>query len=271
MATDEDSKLHPTSVYGISKQTQEQMFMAVGRALDIPTVALRYQNVYGPGQSLQNPYTGILSIFSTRMRNGAPIAIFEDGKESRDFVYIGDVVEATRLAMEKDAADFEVFNVGSGVKTDVLIVAHTLRSALGCGGPIEVSGKFRIGDIRDNFADIAKIRNRLGFIPKTSFIEGISRFADWVKTQSVPRGSFSAKRRRDAASRAVSVSELAGKRILFIGIGFYDYEASIVARLRQCGAIVQAFFDRPAALRNSMLANSIAARDYRYRPFDPAA
>lgn len=188
--TDEDSKLHPSSVYGISKQSQEQLFMTVGQSLRIPAVALRYQNVFGPGQSLLNPYTGILSVFSTRIRNCAPIYIFEDGKEGRDFVFIDDVIEATRLAIEKDAADFEVFNVGSGVRTDVLTVAHLLRSALGGNCAIEVTGKFRVGDIRDNFADISKIRSRLGFVPKIEFADGIRRFADWVTTQDVPKDRF---------------------------------------------------------------------------------
>ncbi len=188
--TDEDSKLHPSSVYGISKHSQEQLFMTMGRSLGIPAVALRYQNVYGPGQSLQNPYTGILSIFSTRIRNCAPISIFEDGKEGRDFVFIDDAIEATRLAIANDAANFEVFNVGSGVRTDVLSVAHLLRSALGGNCAIEVSGKFRVGDIRDNFADISKIRSRLGFVPKMEFAAGIRRFADWVRTQGVPKDRF---------------------------------------------------------------------------------
>ena len=190
VATDEDSKLHATSVYGISKQTQEQMFMTVGRALGIPAVALRYQNVYGPGQSLRNPYTGILSIFSTRLRNGLPVSIFEDGKETRDFVFIDDVVEATRSAIEQEAANFEVFNVGSGVQTDVLTVAHSLRDALARTGDIEVSGNFRIGDIRHNFADVSKIAAHVGFRPRIHFAEGIRRFAAWVSSQPVPTDLF---------------------------------------------------------------------------------
>lgn len=190
LPTDEDSKLHPSSVYGISKLGQEQLFMTVGQSLGIPAVALRYQNVYGPGQSLLNPYTGILSIFSTRIRNAVPIAIFEDGKESRDFVYIDDVVEATRLAIESDAANFEVFNVGSGVRIDVLTVAHLLRAALGGDCPIEISGKFRAGDIRHNFADISKVKARLGYVPQVEFAAGIGRFADWVMTQNVPTDRF---------------------------------------------------------------------------------
>lgn len=190
LPTDEDSKLQPTSVYGVSKQSQEQLFMTAGRSISLPAVALRYQNVYGPGQSLLNPYTGILSIFSTRIRRHAPISIFEDGKESRDMVYIDDAVEATRLAIEKDEANFELLNVGSGKRTDVLTVAHALRSALGGDCPIEISGRFRVGDIRDHFADISKIQGRLGFEPKIEFNSGVRRFAEWVRTQPVPVDRF---------------------------------------------------------------------------------
>jgi len=123
VATTEDSKIHPTSIYGFTKQAQEEMSMIAGKSFNIPVVALRYQNVYGPGQSLSNPYTGILSIFSTRIKNGNEIAVFEDGKESRDFVYIDDVVDATILGLEKKEANFESFNIGTGVRTDVLTVA----------------------------------------------------------------------------------------------------------------------------------------------------
>ncbi|HJU45692.1 MAG TPA: NAD-dependent epimerase/dehydratase family protein, partial [Chitinophagaceae bacterium] len=115
VATDEESKIHPTSVYGITKQVQEQMVMTVCPAIGIDPVAFRYQNVYGPGQSLKNPYTGILSIFSNLIKNRQPINIFEDGNESRDFVFIDDVVDATVAGIEKDAAVNTVFNVGTGV------------------------------------------------------------------------------------------------------------------------------------------------------------
>jgi len=190
LPTDEASKLHPSSVYGISKHCQEQLFMTVGSSLGIPAVALRYQNVYGPGQSLVNPYTGILAIFSTRIRNGASISIFEDGRESRDFLYIDDAVEATRLAIESDAANHQVFNVGTGIRTDVLTVAQLLRSALHGDSPIEVGGNFRLGDIRDNFADISRIRSFLGFEPKIPFEQGVRRFCDWVTAQPLAADKF---------------------------------------------------------------------------------
>lgn len=185
MPTDEESKIHPSSIYGITKQVQEQMFMVMGKSLGIPAVAFRYQNVYGAGQSLSNPYTGILSIFSTRIKNDNDITIFEDGLESRDFVYVDDVVEATILGIEKDEANGQVFNVGLGVGIDVLTVANTLVKAYNSNSKITLSGNYRIGDIRHNYADLTKIKERLGFEPKVNFVEGIQRFTAWVNQQQV--------------------------------------------------------------------------------------
>jgi|TARA_B110000003_G_C16651264_1_gene534203 dTDP-L-rhamnose 4-epimerase len=189
-ATDENSKIHPSSIYGITKHQQEQMVLLMGKALKIPVVALRYQNVYGPGQSLSNPYTGILSIFSTRLLNGNDIDIYEDGLESRDFVYIDDVVSATILALEKEVADHQVFNVGSGVPTTVSKVANTLKSLYDSDVNISVSGKYRLGDIRHNYADLSKIENVLGFIPKFDFVTGLTFFVNWVKTQEVVEDNY---------------------------------------------------------------------------------
>ncbi len=183
LATDEESKIHPSSVYGITKQVQEQMFMLMGKSLGIASVAFRYQNVYGAGQSLSNPYTGILSIFSTRIKNGNDINIFEDGKESRDFVYVDDVVDATILGIEKEEANGEVFNVGLGEAIDVLTVANTLIETYGSSSKVEISGNYRLGDIRDNYADLNKIKNKLGFTPKVFFEEGIKKFTQWVEKQ----------------------------------------------------------------------------------------
>jgi dTDP-L-rhamnose 4-epimerase len=180
-ATDEDSKIHPSSVYGITKQVQEQLVMTVCPLLGIEPVALRYQNVYGPGQSLVNPYTGILSIFSNLIMNGKPINIFEDGLESRDFVFIDDVVRATVLAISHPGAGHGIFNVGSGVPTDVNTVASMLMECFGREVPMTVSGNFRLGDIRHNVADLDRIKQRLGYEPKVSFAEGIGRFVAWAK------------------------------------------------------------------------------------------
>jgi dTDP-L-rhamnose 4-epimerase len=190
VGTDEESKIHPSSVYGITKQNQEQMIMTVCPTLGIAPVAFRYQNVFGPGQSLKNPYTGILSIFSTQIKNGNGINIFEDGKETRDFVYIDDVVDATILGIEKDAADGEVFNVGTGVATDVISVATNLIKNYGVDVPLTISGNYRLGDIRHNYADLTKIISKLGFEPKYSFEAGLKEFTNWVNTQEVEKDNY---------------------------------------------------------------------------------
>ena len=190
MATTEDSKIHPTSIYGFTKQAQEEMSMIAGKALNIPVVAFRYQNVYGPGQSLSNPYTGILSIFSTRIKNSNEISIFEDGKESRDFVYIDDVIDATILGLEKEEANYESFNVGTGKRTDVLEVANTLKEKYNSNVEVKITGNYRLGDIRDNYADNSKIEKILGYKAKVSFKEGIFNFIDWVNTQSIQKDNY---------------------------------------------------------------------------------
>lgn len=190
IATTEDSAIHPSSVYGISKQVQGQLVHLVCKSIGVESVSFRYQNVYGPGQSLTNPYTGILSIFSTRIKNGNGINIFEDGKETRDFVYIEDVVDATILGMEVPEANGHVFNVGTGIATDVLTVANTLCEKYGINVPITVSGNYRLGDIRHNFADITAARQILGFEPKWSFSDGIEQFTNWVNQQEVNEDNY---------------------------------------------------------------------------------
>lgn len=190
LATTEDSKIHPTSVYGITKQNQEQLVHTVCRSLAIKSVAFRYQNVYGPGQSLSNPYTGILSIFSTLIRNNKGINIFEDGKESRDFVYIDDVVDATIAGLVNKTTDCETYNVGSGKPISVIEVANILKSYYKSNVPISVSGNYRLGDIRHNYADLTKIKSDLLYKPKYSFSEGIQKFCDWVITQEISVSSY---------------------------------------------------------------------------------
>jgi dTDP-L-rhamnose 4-epimerase len=190
VATDEESKIHPSSVYGITKQNQEQMIMTVCPTIGINPVAFRYQNVYGPGQSLSNPYTGILSIFSTLIKNGKDINVFEDGLESRDFVFIDDVVEATILGLEKSEANGQVFNVGTGEPTNVITVANELIRNYGTKTKIIISSNYRLGDIRHNFADLYKIKTMLGFEPKYNFVSGIKKFTDWVSTQEVTESKF---------------------------------------------------------------------------------
>lgn len=190
LPTDESSKIHPSSVYGITKQNQEQMIMTVCPTLGIAPVAFRYQNVYGPGQSLFNPYTGILSIFSTRIRNNNGINIFEDGLESRDFVFIDDVVKATILGISKDEANGEVFNVGTGEPTDVLTVARSLIAAYNIDVPVTVTGSYRLGDIRHNYADLTKIRRMLGFEPSWYFKDGVKKFVEWVLQQDIMEDKY---------------------------------------------------------------------------------
>lgn len=192
VATTEDSMIHPTSVYGITKQVQGQLVHLVCQSIGVQYVSFRYQNVYGPGQSLSNPYTGILSIFSTRIKNGNGINIFEDGKETRDFVYIDDVADATILGMEVPEANGHVFNIGTGVATNVLTVAKTLCDKYGVQVSINILGNYRSGDIRHNYADISLARKILGFEPKWTFEKGIEQFTKWVNEQDVQNDDYEA-------------------------------------------------------------------------------
>ncbi|MBR5957436.1 MAG: NAD-dependent epimerase/dehydratase family protein [Salinivirgaceae bacterium] len=192
VGTTEDSKIHPTSVYGITKQVQGQLVHLVCQSLGIQSVSFRYQNVYGPGQSLSNPYTGILSIFSTIIKNGNEINIFEDGRETRDFVYIDDVVDATIRGIEAEGANGYAFNVGTGVLTDVITVAKTLMQKYGTEVPMRISGNYRLGDIRHNYADITLAKEILDYEPKWSFDAGIEAFCKWVDTQAVQEDKYTA-------------------------------------------------------------------------------
>jgi len=185
IATTEDSMIHPTSFYGITKQVQEELVMTLCPNIGIAPVVLRYQNVYGPGQSLNNPYTGILSIFSNRIRQRKAINIFEDGKESRDFVFIDDVADVTAKAISSDKANGEAFNIGTGVAVSVLEVASSLKELLVSNIDISISGNFRLGDIRHNYADIKKAKKLLGYTPLYSFKKGLEVFFQWFKSQEV--------------------------------------------------------------------------------------
>ena len=190
LATDESSKLHPTSYYGLTKLQQEEMVKLVCSSIAVPFVILRYQNVYGAGQSLLNPYTGILSIFSTQILSGQQINVFEDGLPSRDFINIEDTVEATFRSLKYDPANNEIINVGTGNPTTVLSVAKILVQKYGKDTDINISGNFRIGDIRHNFADLSKMKRILNFEPQVSFEHGITDFTDWVLKQPVRENNF---------------------------------------------------------------------------------
>jgi dTDP-L-rhamnose 4-epimerase len=162
------------------------MFMAIGRAYKIPTVALRYFNAYGPRQALSNPYTGVCAIFSSRILNGGAPVIFEDGLQSRDFIHVKDVARANRLAMEKDAADYQVFNVGSGDPKTILDIAKILAKKIQPKMKInpEIKKAFREGDIRHCFADTSKISKALGFKTTVRFEDGIEDLTGWVASQT---------------------------------------------------------------------------------------
>uniref|UniRef100_UPI0040483637 NAD-dependent epimerase/dehydratase family protein n=1 Tax=Algoriphagus sp. TaxID=1872435 RepID=UPI0040483637 len=183
-ATDESSKIHPSSFYGITKQVQEQMIILAAQLKSINGFALRYQNVYGPGQSLKNPYTGILSIFTRLALNNEEINIFEDGFESRDFIHIEDVVNATVSCLKIENIGQHILNVGSGIPVNVLEVAQEIISYLNSQSVIKISGTFREGDIRHNYADLTRIKELLGFEPKWSFKQGLHSFIDWVLLQN---------------------------------------------------------------------------------------
>jgi dTDP-L-rhamnose 4-epimerase len=184
MPTSEEKPLHPTSIYAINKRDQEEMCLTVGRAYGIPMVALRYFNVYGTRQALSNPYTGVAAIFSSRLLNNNPPLIFEDGRQSRDFVHVSDIVQANLLAMEKDEADYGVFNVGTGRPTTIRQVAETLARALDKQIRPELVSKFRAGDIRHCVADVAKARRLLGHEPQVSFEQGMNELSEWVRRQT---------------------------------------------------------------------------------------
>ena len=185
IATPEGAVPSPASVYAATKLANETLGRLMAEAYNLTVVALRFQNVYGERQSLRNPYTGILSIFSNRMRQGLPINIFEDGQESRDFVHVSDVVRAITTALDADLPPFTIANVGSGLATSVLEVAKLLRQLLGSSSELNISGNFRIGDIRHCYADLSHTRALLGFAPAVSMESGLRAFCNWVLTQPV--------------------------------------------------------------------------------------
>ena len=180
VATPEQCPLRPESFYGFTKQAQEQMTLLFGSVMKIPSVALRYQNVFGAGQSLQNPYTGILAIFSNLARVGRTLQVFEDGQESRDFVYVHDVVRATTSALLEPLQGCHAINVGTGVSTTILEVAEQVNAFYGGGSEIVVNGRFRDGDIRHGVADLSLARKLLGYEPQWDFRNGLYEFLTWA-------------------------------------------------------------------------------------------
>jgi dTDP-L-rhamnose 4-epimerase len=183
MPTSESKPLIPTSIYAITKKDQEQMCLVVGKTYGIPTVALRYFNVYGPRQSMNNPYTGVAAIFSSRIKNDNKPLIFEDGKQSLDFVSVHDIVQANLLVLEKSEADYKTFNVGTGKATSIEQITLTLEKLYGKPDlGLEIANKYRSGDIRDCYADISKIEE-LGYAPKYTLEEGMKELVEWGSEQ----------------------------------------------------------------------------------------
>jgi dTDP-L-rhamnose 4-epimerase len=184
VATPESKTPALSSVYALSKYDQERLCLLIGRAYSIPTVALRFFNVYGTRQALSNPYTGVLAIFASRLLNGNPPLIFEDGHQMRDFVHVSDVARACRLALEVPAARDQVFNVGSGRQYTVREIARAMAEVLGREDiEPEITGNYRVGDIRHCFADITLARRILGFEPRMPLEQGLIELASWLEGQ----------------------------------------------------------------------------------------
>lgn len=181
--TPEDKNPNLSSVYALSKYDQERLCLMTGKAYHINTTALRFFNVYGTRQALSNPYTGVLAIFASRLLNNNPPLIFEDGKQKRDFIHVKDVARACRIAMENPAAAGEVFNIGSGNQYTITTIANKLASVMGKDIAPEVTGKYRVGDIRHCFADNKKTREILEFEPEVQFEDGLLELAEWLKGQ----------------------------------------------------------------------------------------
>ncbi len=204
LPTSEQAPFKPISMYGLTKQVQEQAVLMFARTRGINGFGLRYQNVYGPGQSLKNPYTGILAVFSNLARQNQPIEIYEDGEESRDFVYIDDVIEATVRSINYPGNFVGALNIGSGQATSVMTVAQEIKKFFNSKSAIGVTGAFRVGDIRHNIADVSLTNELLGFIPNVSFKQGLSNFLNWALDEPV----------EDKAAYTRSVNELAAKGLM---------------------------------------------------------
>jgi len=171
------------SVYALSKYDQERMCFITGAAYGIPTVALRFFNAYGPRQALSNPYTGVLAIFAARLLNDKAPLIFEDGEQQRDFVSVHDIAEGCRLAYETPSATGDVFNIGSGTPRTINEIALKLAELLGKATEPEITGKYRVGDIRHCFADIARAKQVLGYGPKVELEDGLLELVGWLEGQ----------------------------------------------------------------------------------------
>jgi dTDP-L-rhamnose 4-epimerase len=183
LLTDEKAPYNSSSIYALTKQVQEEMCLMISKTYGINITILRLFLVYGPGQALSNPYTGVCSIFSTRLLNGNHPIIFEDGLQSRDFVNVMDVCQAISLSMNSNLANDEVFNVGTGIPITIKEVAETITRKINPKLKPSYNQQYRVGDVRHCVADISKIKNKLGYEPKVSFNQGIEEYLKWIKTQ----------------------------------------------------------------------------------------
>lgn len=204
VATSESAPFKPMSMYGLTKQVQEQAILLFAQTRGVNAFGLRYQNVYGPGQSLKNPYTGILAVFSNLARQNQDIDIYEDGLESRDFIFIDDVVGATVRAALYEGNFVGAINVGSGVPTTVLQVAEAVKTFFKSNSNIAVTGAFRLGDVRHNIADITKLKEVLNFTPSVTFNDGLAQFLSWAHSQEA----------QDKTAYLSSVEELASRGLM---------------------------------------------------------
>ncbi|MCB8839352.1 NAD(P)-dependent oxidoreductase [Aurantimonas sp. VKM B-3413] len=198
VATDETKRTDLASIYALTKYQQEQAVLIFGNAYQTDAVALRLFNVFGPGQALSNPYTGVLANFSSRIAAGQAPTIFEDGKQRRDFVHVNDVARAFRLALEKPEAKGETINVGSGRSYSVTEVAEKVAEAMGSDIKPEITGRARSGDIRNCFADISKARRLLGFEPERRLEDSLGELAEWVASQAVTDRNAEMRRHLEA-------------------------------------------------------------------------
>jgi dTDP-L-rhamnose 4-epimerase len=181
--TSEQKPLIPTSVYAITKRDHEELSLVVGAAYGIPTIALRFFNTYGPGQALSNPYTGVGAIFASRLLNGKPPIVFEDGRQARDFIHVSDIVQGILLALDSDDAVGQAVNLGTGLPTTVSDVGRILAEGLGLDIEGEIVDQYRAGDIRHCYADTRAAEKLLGFRASVSLEEGMKDLVRWVADQ----------------------------------------------------------------------------------------
>lgn len=188
--TTEESEIKPSSLYAFTKYTQEMMLRTMCPALEVDYTIFRFQNVYGVGQSLKNPYTGILSIFSSLMLENKPVNVFEDGLESRDFINVADVAAGVIISLDNEKSNSQTINLGSGVGTSVIDIANVLKKTYKSCSQINITGDFRIGDIAHNVADISKAESILEFKQTISLNEGLTEFCNWVLEQEHDNSNY---------------------------------------------------------------------------------